>query len=415
MKFYLIRSEIVQKYLKIRSLTIDICKDLSNEDNNLQSSEEVSPNKWHLAHTSWFFETFVLEKYQPNFKYYNKNWLYYLNSYYENKGKRITKSDRAKISRPGIQEILNYRKIIDSSVLELMTKNDDQNLLYRIDLGLNHEQQHQELMLQDTKLNLFSGLNGSYFRKKPAYLEHKHSDKFIEFEEGIFEFGTNRPEFHFDNEEKRHKRYVYPFKLAISPVTNGEYLEFVRSKSFKDPNNWLSNGWNWKNSKNLLLPLYWIEQDGEFFEYTLNGLEKLEENKPLSHISYYEAWAYARAKSMRLPTEFELELALENYKTENPNLLDEISNSHLDAIGTDKISFLGNIWEWTSSPYSPYPGYSQENGPLGEYNGKFMDGQYVLKGGSSLTPSSHISNTYRNFYHPEKRWMQAGFRLAKDI
>ncbi|MDC1068630.1 ergothioneine biosynthesis protein EgtB [Candidatus Kapabacteria bacterium] len=413
MKSNISRSNLLKKFLNTRNLSVQITSNLSPEDNNLQVNSDVSPNKWHLGHTTWFFETFILEKYLDSYQYYNPKYLYYLNSYYQNKGNKVPKNIRHTISRPSYNEIINYRKIIDNRVLELLTKVDSEELNFMINLGLNHEQQHQELMIMDTKLNLFSGIEDSYFRKKDFDFLHKKSDAWIDFDEGVFNFGYDGDGFFYDNEKGFHKQFLHSYSISESLVTNGEYLEFINSEEYNNPNNWLNDGWNWKNQNNITKPLYWIYIDGEYFEYSINGIEILSLLKPVSHISYYEAWAYARSKSCRLPTEFELEHALNVPDTTFKNVFANVSNSFLDCIGFDKLNLFGNLWEWTNSAYLPYPFYKQDGGALGEYNGKFMNNLYVLKGGSSFTPSDHIRNTYRNFYSPEKRWVQSGFRLAK--
>lgn len=403
-----------EKYKKIRSLSIEICSKLNDEENNLQYSIDVSPNLWHLAHTSWFFEQMILIN-LFNEKAVNQDYLNSFNSYYNSFGKQILKDSRNGL-KYSLNEILIYRERIDKKILSLIENHDNKNLNFLIELGLNHEQQHQELILADTKFNLFHHNKERVFKTEVPnrFNDDKKSD-FVKVEEGIYEIGMNEVGFFYDNEKGVHKQYIHEFWINDKLVTNGEYLEFIKSGAYDNPLLWHSDAFVWIKENKVDKPLYWIEKNNEMFEFDLvGGLQELNLKKVLTHVSYYEAWAFAKWAGYRLPTEFEWEAASKFLKIENDctNFIDDISSPI--TVQDFKSQYTGGAWVWTESSYLPYPFYKQDKGALGEYNGKFMINQMVLRGGSCFTPREHFRNTYRNFFHPEKRWVVTGIRLAKN-
>lgn len=431
----------IDYYRKVRSLTEEICARLSAEDSVVQTITDVSPPKWHLAHTSWYFEEFLLKDFMPSYKVFDERFSYLFNSYYHSKGQRLAKDSRGGLNRPLLTEVMDYRRYVDEAVerflKDVLAELPEENiktaeLLFAI--GLNHEQQHQELMLYDIK-HIFgtNGLQLAYGGKYPTHNPAKRSSGFYDIEEGLYEIGHSgrEGEFFFDNEQPRHKRYIYPLKIAESLVSNSDYLEFIKDGGYEDPLLWLSDGWDWLQETGIDRPLYWQaanvkENDirskdiDEWHEYSLAGLNKLQKNAPLCHISYYEAEAFARWAGCRLPKEEEWEAAAETLepreigaKADNSMFLD-FNRLHPHYGHNGESPFAGGLWEWTGSYYLPYPGYQRDKGALGEYNGKFMAGQLVLKGGSCVTPADHYRHSYRNFFHPSKRWLFSGIRLAKD-
>jgi ergothioneine biosynthesis protein EgtB len=380
---------------------------LVREDFVVQSSPDVSPPKWHLAHTTWFFEEFLLAKNSALYKRYNPEFGRLFNSYYKALGPHWLQSERGVLSRPTVDEVFNYRRNIDEQVLAHLEKTVwSDEMAFILELGLNHEEQHQELLLMDIKHNL--AVNPIETRYSSTSLPRASTVKteWREFAEGVYEIGDVGDDFSFDNEKPRHKNYVYPFALSSTLVTNKEYLEFVESGSYLKPELWLSLGWSWAQSTVHKHPLYWFKKDGAWFEYTLHGVEALDLEKPVVHINYFEADAFARWRKLRLPTEQELEIYLD------ANLSSEDSQFFHP---TDAAAMRGQVWAWTKSPYVSYPGFKNFEGAAQEYNGKFMCGQFVLRGGCVATPRGHSRNSYRNFYLPEQKWMFAGIRLAKDL
>ncbi|MHB8361523.1 MAG: ergothioneine biosynthesis protein EgtB [Thermoplasmataceae archaeon] len=409
--------KILDKFKETRSLTEKLCEPLETEDFVIQSTDDTSPIKWHLGHTSWFFEKFVLENFVPNYSNFSSEFNYIFNSYYETVGNYLPKANRGVMSRPLVSEIYEYRKMVTDKITKLLeSKGDiDRAIIERIELGINHEQQHQELILMDIKLASFMN-NGKI--SYPVKQEEKGeivSQEWVPFEGGLFRIGNSGQIFSFDNEKPEHKVYMENFALSSKPVTNSEYLTFIRDKGYERPEFWLSSGWEFINKNSIHAPLYWVPNGDAFRVFKFSGYEDIDPEEPVSHVSYYEADAYARWAGARLPREEELELAgSTQIISENQNFMD---NFHLSPSSNYKEQnrvkkLFGDIWEWTSSPYTSYPGGKPLSGSLGEYNYKFMSNQIVLRGGCCLTPSSHFRNTYRNFYPPEKRWQVSGIRLA---
>ncbi len=384
---------------------------------------DVSPTKWHLAHTTWFFETFVLKKWMSGYQSEVPEYAYLFNSYYNAAGDMHRRDLRGLISRPTVNESVRFRESINAHIDDLVSGADDRLLDEMepiITLGIHHEQQHQELLVTDIK-HVFAQ-NPLY----PVYRERKIDKRkidmsplrFEEFDEATIEIGHDGNDFAYDNEGPRHRALVLPFALANRPVTNAEYLEFIQDNGYSRAQFWLSLGWMAVNEQKWRAPLYWIERDGEWWNFTLSGFRKIDMNEPVTHISYFEADAFANWKGARLPTEFEWERAADKIDidgnfVESETFHPQPSNSLTQDRQLQQM--FGDVWEWTRSSYSPYPGYRAEAGALGEYNGKFMCNQYVLRGGSCATSRTHIRKTYRNFFQPEKRWQFTGIRLARDL
>jgi ergothioneine biosynthesis protein EgtB len=405
----------VARYQRIRSTTTALCAPLATEDYVVQSMPDASPVRWHLAHTTWFFEEFVLKAFTPGYRAFHPRYAYLFNSYYQSVGSMHERPRRGLLTRPTVSEIREYREHVDGEMQRLLAqRGDDERLESLTTLGLNHEQQHQELLLTDVK-HLFScnPLQPAYRTREASHNLWSGPLQFIALDGGVREIGASGKHFCFDNETPRHRVLVEPFALADRLVTNGEYLEFVREGGYRRHELWLADGWTLINSESWLRPLYWSNSlDSEF---TLNGVQELDLSAPVSHLSYYEADAFARWTGARLPSEAEWELAAVTTPIAG-NLLD---SGVLHPIGaTDAAGFkqlFGDVWEWTSSPYGAYPGYRPPAGALGEYNGKFMCSQVVLRGGSCATPADHIRPTYRNFFYPHARWQFSGVRLARDL
>jgi ergothioneine biosynthesis protein EgtB len=425
------RTELMQVYDRIRSMSETLCKPMEIEDYVLQAMEDSSPPLWNLAHTSWFFEQFLLRDFEPNFKPCNETYMYLFNSYYVQAGPRGQRNQRGMISRPTVKEMYEYRHTIDERVQALLESLDDEEIpatRYIIILGLNHEQQHQELLLTDHKYNL------SINPLKPAYrndLNLKQQSvpgsnvpdpQWVAFPEGprVIGFGGNG--FYYDNETPVHKVYLHPFALRSTLVTNREYLEFIEDGGYRRPELWLSDGWAIREAEGWNAPLYWEKRDGRWQTFTLGGMQKLNPDEPVTHVSHFEADAFATWVGKRLPTEFEWETAVKEAgilpDPKRHTLLDDLRlhPSPPKPMDDSKLQqMFGDVWEWTNSAYLGYPGFYPEEGALGEYNGKFMSGQWVLKGGSCVTPSDHIRLTYRNYFHPDKRWQFSGIRLATEV
>ncbi|MCB0280324.1 MAG: ergothioneine biosynthesis protein EgtB, partial [Calditrichaeota bacterium] len=394
---------------------------LETEDYVIQTCYDVSPIKWHLAHTSWFFEEFILKRFVKNYSLFHELYSYLFNSYYNSIGDRVMKDLRGLLSRPTVNDIIVYRNHINEQIDNLFSGNSisEQNELNALlEIGINHEQQHQELMFYDIKHIFY--INPT----KPIYLEKQSvywpdlQNKMIEFDGGLLEFGHAGSSFAFDNEYPRHRAYLNPFAIQNRLVTNGDFLQFIDAKGYNSHEFWLADGWEHKNQNNWQSPMYWENRDNEWFEWQLNGYEKLNLNRPVSHLSFYEAYAYAKWSGKRLPTEYEFEHVAKSNRVELSGYFCErlIKSDSVEIDTSAEINQLnGYNWQWTRSSYSPYPGYKQSSGAIGEYNGKFMSGQMVLRGGSSATAKSHYRPGYRNFFQPEKRWLINGIRLAEDL
>lgn len=409
---------MLDRFEATRRTTENLCSNLEPEDFVIQSSPDVSPPKWHLAHTTWFFETFILKKYLKGYSEFNPAFSYMYNSYYETAGPFYPRPNRGLISRPSHEIILEYRKHVDGALRDYFMEsgNDTDTLDFLIELGINHEQQHQELLLMDLKKNFsFNPLFYAYADPQNYVRSEPGDVSWLKIEDGIRYIGTSSQSFSFDNETPEHREYVRDFEIADRPVTNGEYMDFMKNGGYSKPEFWLSDGWSYIRQNNWNSPEYWINRDGVWYEFKLSGLFEVDLNEPVSHVSYYEADAFARWSGYRLPTEFEWETAANTYveDTEGNFLESGILHPTAQYSGQMKKMF-GDVWEWTSSAYLPYPGFKPLEGTLGEYNGKFMSGQMVLRGGSCLTPREHIRATYRNFFAPEKRWPVTGIRLARD-
>jgi len=378
---------IYEAYKKVRQRTNEICKNLQTEDYVVQPVEFVSPPKWHIGHTTWFFETFILIPHFPNYQIFNDQYNFVFNSYYETVGARVIRTDRGNLSRPTVADIYQYRAYVDEAMEKFLQTETSKNLKELIILGLNHEEQHQELLATDIKYILGNNpLFPPYSTLEKTYSHQK--EKFISFKEGIYEIGYNGNDFCFDNELSRHKVYINDFSICDQLVTNEDYLNFIKADGYKNFKYWHAEGWDWINKNDIKSPMYWHTINGDWYNYTFEGLKKINLNAPVNHVSFYEASAFANWKNMRLPTEFEWEVA------------------------ADLFSW-GERWEWTESAYLPYPGFIKAEGAIGEYNGKFMVNQKVLRGASDVTPQNHSRKTYRNFFHPDLRWQFTGIRLVK--
>ena len=390
---------------------------------------DVSPTKWHLAHTTWFFETFILKKFVSGYRAEIPEYAYLFNSYYNAAGDMHRRDLRGLISRPTVTQAQRYRASIDSHIDDLLSNADD-SVLDEIEpilvLGIHHEQQHQELLITDIKHVLAQNPLYPVFRagKAPHTMRAERrttiecrSYRFIDFEETVTAIGDDGDGFAYDNEGPRHQALVPAFSLATVPVTNDEYIAFIEDNGYSRPEFWLSLGWMTVNEQCWNAPLYWTKQDGAWWNFTLSGLRPVDQSEPVTHVSYFEADAYANWAGARLPTEFEWERAALDCPVEGNFVEDQTFHPRpMSRSGKDRqlCQMFGDVWEWTRSAYSPYPGYRAAPGALGEYNGKFMCNQYVLRGGSCATSQSHIRATYRNFFQPDKRWQFTGIRLARD-
>ena len=412
------RASILDRYRAVRSTTERLAAPLQIEDYVLQAMPDVSPTRWHLAHVTWFFETFILAPHAAGYRVYDDRYRFLFNSYYNAVGPQFSRPDRGHLSRPTVAEVYAYRAHVDRAMAEFIERGAERALAACgeiLTLGLHHEQQHQELILTDIKYNL--GLNPL----RPAY----HATavprdrvapkcQWIELPGGVRLIGHEGSGFAFDNECPRHGVLLPPWALASRPVTNGEYREFVDDGGYRDWRHWLSDGWRVVQERGWQAPLYWEQQDGEWMVQTLSGPMPIDPEAPVAHVSYLEADAFARWRGARLPTEAEWEAAA----TPEPvtgHFMDAGIYHPLPADGDGFVQLYGDVWEWTASSYTPYPGFRPLDGPATEYNGKFMVGQMVLRGGSCATPGDHIRPTYRNFFPPDARWQFSGVRLARDV
>ena len=408
--------DLAGRYDSVRRFTDALASPLSAEDATIQSMDDVSPTKWHLAHTSWFFETFVLGR-LPGYRLFDDAFRYLFNSYYNTVGEQFPRPHRGLVSRPGLEEILAYRKYVDEEIGQwLQSDSDEKETLARVvELGLHHEQQHQELILTDIKHVLGQNPLGPVYRH--GEFDQRSSgapvDEWIEFDEGIYEIGHEGDGFAFDNESPRHRVFLEPFRISRRLVTCGDFIEFINDGGYQRPELWLALGWQTAGDKNWRAPLYWQQRDGGWHQFTLAGVLPVDPHLPVCHVSYFEADAFARWAGCRLPTEAEWEIACGD-PVGDTHFVDTLW--HRDAVihpQSDTMSLPGNVWQWTSSPYTAYPGYQPPSGALGEYNGKFMCNQFVLRGGSCATSSTHIRRTYRNFFPPDARWQFSGLRVCE--
>jgi len=411
---------LAEAYATVRAATVALCAPLEIEDYVVQSMPDASPSKWHLAHTSWFFEELVLQQALRDYRFHDQRYRYLFNSYYNTLGRMHSRQRRGLLSRPTVKQVLAYRASIDERIGELLSGTSVPGALAAvITLGLNHEQQHQELILTDIK-HLFSvnPLRPAYVQRcRPAF-PCPPPLAYTELPAGLFEIGHTGADFCFDNELPRHRVYLEPFRLATRPITNGEFLEFIRDGGYRRAQCWLSDGWVSVRREGWRRPLYWSASLEE--EFTLGGVRELDRHAPLCHVSYYEADAFARWAGKRLPSELEWECAAAGGGA--PQEGNFLQSGHLEprpaaahAGGpTQLLQMFGDVWEWTRSAYCPYPGYTATAGALGEYNGKFMVNQLVLRGGSCATPRGHVRASYRNFFNPAARWQFSGLRLASD-
>jgi ergothioneine biosynthesis protein EgtB len=400
----------------VRTFTESLCETLATEDYVVQSMADVSPTKWHLAHTSWFFETFILKPHLPGYRELNPEYAFLFNSYYVQAGERHCRAQRGYISRPTVAEVFAYREHVDEAMARLLEA-PPEGVLPLVEIGLHHEQQHQELMLTDIK-HVFSvnPLRPAYRQQETgaAGADHAPPLEWVRFEGGLCEVGHDGAGFAYDNESPRHRAWLQPYALASRLVTCGEYLEFMQDGGYERADLWLSMGWATAQEQQWTEPFYWERRDGEWWVFTLGGMKRVDHAEPVCHLSYFEADAFARWAGARLPTEAEWEVAAATVPMAG-NFVDGRTyhpRRAADAAGLQQL--YGDVWEWTQSSYAPYPGYVAPPGALGEYNGKFMCNQYVLRGGSCATSLSHIRTTYRNFFPPDATWQFSGVRLARD-
>lgn len=405
---------LLHSYQALRQHSLALAQPLSEEDCCVQSMPDTSPIKWHLAHTTWFFETFILERYERKFQPWHPDFRMLFNSYYNGIGDKFPRPQRGLLTRPSLGEVLRYRRNVDERIGALPeTAEADAELTALIETGVHHEQQHQELMLTDVKHLL------SMNPLKPAYSidafpesERPPAAGWIDFDAGLVNIGHGGDGFFFDNEVPRHRQFLEPFALATALVRNGEYLEFIEDGGYANPTLWLSEGWDWVQANCLTQPIYWQREETDWQEFTLHGMQALDLYRPVTHVSFFEADAYARWRNARLPTEAEWEHAAVDTEDLGAGKLHPLTDI---SARNDFSQFFGAVWQWTLSSYAPYPGYQAPSGALGEYNGKFMSNQYVLRGSSCVTPEGHARLSYRNFFPSSARWQFSGIRLAKSL
>ena len=396
-----------------RALTLDLAAPLSDADATIQPHPDASPTKWHLAHTTWFLETFVLRDHVPGYRLHDERWPYLFNSYYNGEGERHARCRRGMISRPSLEEVREWRRVVDAALAEAMPSLPEAALAL-VEIGIQHEQQHQELLLTDILATLAENpLEPAYGELAPGQGHSTEALTWLSGREGIVEIGASATGFAFDCERPRHRALLHPHAIANRCVTNGEWQQFIAEGGYREPRLWLSDGWDWVEAEDIDRPLYWHE-DGSHF--TLAGRREIDRAAPVGQVSYYEADAFARLAGARLPTEFEYE---EMFAHADPTLGHQLDSAGAvlprpggGPFGPD--SAFGNVWQWTISAYLPYPGFTPEEGTVGEYNGKFMCGQFVLKGASCATPRGHSRASTRNFFPPAARWQFSGVRLARD-
>lgn len=384
------RDDLLKDFKRIRDYSLEICRPLEVEDYVVQPIGDVSPPKWHLAHTTWFFEELILKKYCERYIRFNRHFPLLFNSYYKAAGDHWIQTERGHLSRPTVSEVFEYRKYVDEALIKFLKEYPEDNELdHYLEIGLNHEQQHQELLWMDIKFIL--GANPIKPKYSDSFKEnYKPVDKdtWKEIQEGLYEIGHDDKSYSYDNEKPKHKFFIQSSSIANDYVTNADYLKFILNGGYDNPKYWLSEGWEFINTSNIKAPLFWNKMNDEWFEYKLDGVNPLNLDEPVKHISYFEADAFAKWKGFRLPTEAEAEVYLDNKQND--------------------------LWFWTQTQYNAYPGYKTFDGMLNEYNGKFMCNQFVLRGGCRFTPNGHYRKTYRNFYGPQKRWPFTGIKLAQS-
>jgi ergothioneine biosynthesis protein EgtB len=408
-----------ERYRAVRALSLDLVAPLSDGDATAQSMPDASPAKWHLAHTTWLFETFILRDYVPEYRLYDERWAYLFNSYYEAEGARLARAQRGLLTRPVLSEVVDYRHRVDEAMLAamplIMERSPDLFVL-----GLHHEQQHQELLLTDLKHLFFQNPLGPAVWPVEPDGDGNHHGFDLSWHEGpvgLVEIGASGADFAFDCEQPLHRHYLTPYALADRPVTNGEWFDFINDNGYATATLWLSDGWAWVQQGNIGSPLYWRRHDHTWEQFTLAGWRPIDPAAPVTHISLYEADAFATWAGARLPTEQEWEALARDHDPTSGIQLDQAGPVQPRFVprGVGLSSLFGNVWEWTGSAYRPYSGFRTAPGAVGEYNGKFMSGQFVLKGGSCATPRGHMRSSYRNFFYPHQRWQFTGLRLAKDL
>ncbi|MFS4417713.1 ergothioneine biosynthesis protein EgtB [Maribacter sp. 2307ULW6-5] len=385
----ILTNSLVDFFLKTRAHTEKLCSPLEIEDYVVQPMADVSPPKWHLGHTTWFFEEFILKKHLPEYEGFNQDFAFIFNSYYEAMGQRVVRADRGNLSRPSVAEVYDYRAHVTAAMEKLLGQGEIGAVSHLLEIGIHHEKQHQELLLTDIKYILGNNpLLPVYSSSIKEHQQNKTAQEWLYVPEGLYSIGHATDGFCYDNELGRHQVYLNPYKISNKLVTNGDFMDFISQGGYAQFHHWHAEGWDWVRKENITAPLYWHYIDGNWHHYTYNGLKKVHKDAPLTHVSYFEAFAYAQWKGCRLPTEFEWEAAQHRFS-------------------------WGQRWEWTESAYLPYPNYKKAPGALGEYNGKFMVNQKVLRGSSVATPSQHARPTYRNFFQTHTRWQFTGLRLAK--
>jgi ergothioneine biosynthesis protein EgtB len=409
---------LAEQLFATRALSEWLAEDLNDADAAVQSMPDASPVKWHLAHTTWFFETVILKEYLDGYEVYDQRFAYLFNSYYETLGPRHPRPKRGMLTRPTLGDVLAFRAHVNEGLRQLLGSPLDEKVEELLVLGIHHEQQHQELLLTDI-LHLFAQnpLKPAFRPGEPIELDATGPAPFawIGFEGGRAQFGHNGEGFAFDCEGPQHDRLVEPFALASRPVSNAEWMEFIEGGGYETPTLWLSDGWATVDRHGWTAPLYWEKRDDEYWSMTLRGMQPVDPAAPVTHVSYFEAYAFAGFAGKRLPTEFEWELASASVPIAGNMLGAKRLRPAPTARGDGLLQMFGDVWEWTGSSFMPYPRYKAAEGAVGEYNGKFMNAQYVLKGGSCVTPPGHMRASYRNFFYPQKRWQFTGLRLAKDL
>lgn len=406
----------LERYQAVRNQTSELTRPLSPEDATAQSMPDASPAKWHLAHTTWFFETFLLKPFKADYCPFHPAYDYLFNSYYNSIGEQYDRPTRGLVTRPGLAEIHDYRAYVDAAMTEVLEGGGEPEVAELVEIGLHHEQQHQELLVTDVKhLLSLNPMAPVYRARPPSAVQTAEALSWVDFPGGLYSIGEPGSGFAFDNERPRHPVYLPAYRLASRPVTNAEFLAFIDDGGYSNPLLWLADGWDQIAQRRWTAPQYWSFDEHEgWCSFTLSGVRPLDRDEPVTHLSYYEADAFARWYGARLPSEAEWEAAAQTAPVAGNFLDSGRIHPQPGPAGGGLVQLFGDVWEWTASAYGPYPGFQPSAGALGEYNGKFMCNQYVLRGGSCATPQSHIRPTYRNFFYPDARWQFSGLRLARD-